>query len=387
MRSFDLSNLFGSPREDVLSIALDVDPTKPEHQATHPAWRTWLRGALRDLAASFPREQRKMVEARIREVLQYAERERPQGRGLAVFAGEDLWRVFVLPVSLRNHVAYGRPDVLPLLWAMDEYEPYAILAVSRERAQILLAYLGGTTVAEAEALDLDVNEWRFKSGRTPTFTKAAGTGSTRGAQRDTFDAKVDDHRRRFWSGAADAAGRYLEESDVSRLVICGPPEAAHAVQDLLSAKAKNAVVAIIPIPDDADSTEIRRRSLAAALAEEHRRDRELVDLLTRTPAAPEAVVGLRAVLAAASREQLLTLVVDRDLDVEVGRCLRCDTIHADVAPTCPLCGGPVAATSLAQVTPLLARRTGARLEFVAGEEGEQLRRVGGIGGFLRYRIS
>jgi peptide subunit release factor 1 (eRF1) len=71
----------------------------------------------------------------------------------------------------------------------------------------------------------------------------------------------------------------------------------------------------------------------------------------------------------------------------VGRCLRCDTIHADVAPTCPLCGGPVAATSLAQVTPLLARRTGARLEFVAGEEGEQLRRVGGIGGFLRYRIS
>jgi len=386
MRSVDLSDLVGSEREDVLSVALDVDPTKPEHQATHPAWRTWLRGALRDLAASLPVEQRKMVEERAREVLQYLERERPRGRGLALFAGQDLWRVFVLPVPLRNHAAYGRPDVLPLLWAMDEYEPYAILVVSRERAQILLAYLGGTVVAETEALSLDVNEWRFASGRTPTFTKAAGTGATRGAQRDTFEAKVDTHRRRFWSGVADAAGRYLEESGITRLVICGPPEATHAVRDLLAAKAKEAVVDIIPVPEDAGSAEIHRRSLAAALAEEHRRDRELVDLLTRTPAAPEAVVGLGDVLAAVSREQLSTLVVDRDLDVHVGRCLRCDTIHADVLPACPICGGSVAATPLAQVTPLLARRTGARLEFVAEEDGERLRRVGGIGGFLRYHI-
>jgi hypothetical protein len=386
MRSFDLSDLLAAPREDVLSIALDVDPTKPEHRAAHPAWRTWLRGALRDLTAALPAEQRAMAEVRVRDVLQYVQRERPRGRGLAMFAGEDLWRVFALPVPLRNHVAYGRPDVLPLLWAMDEYEPYAILAVSRERAQILLAYLGGTAVAETQALDLDVNEWRFKSGRTPTFTKAAGTGATRGAQRDTFDAKVDDHRQRFWSGAADAAGRYLEESGISRLVICGPIEAAHAVRDHLSSKAQNALVAIIPIPDDAGVEEIHRRSLAAALAEEHRRDRELVDLLTRTPAAPDAVVGVRNVLAAVSREQLQTLVVDRDLDIEVGRCLRCDTIHADAVPACPICGGPVAATPLAQVTPLLARRTGARLEFVAGEDGERLRRVGGIGGLLRYRV-
>ena len=386
MRSFDLSDLLGSPREDVLSVALDVDPKKPEHQTTHPAWRTWLRDALRDLAASLPDEPRAAVEERTREILRFVEGEHPQGRGLAVFAGRDLWRVFVLPISLRNHVSYGRPDVLPLLWAMDEYEPYAILAVSRERARLLLAYLGGTVMVEADALYLDVNEWRFKAGRTPTFTKATGTGSTRGAQRDTYDARVDDHRRRFWSRAADAAGRYLEESGIARLVICGPNEAAHAVRDLLPSKAKDAVVAIVPIPDDADTAEIHRRSLPAALAEEHRRDRELVDLLTRTPAAPEAVIGVREVLGAAAREQLLTLVVDRDLEVEVGRCLRCDTIHADPAPTCPICGGSVVAVPLAQVTPLLARRTGARLEFVADEAGERLRRFGGIGGILRYQV-
>jgi hypothetical protein len=386
MRGFDLGDLLSSAREDVLSVALDVDPRKPEHQTTPPAWRTWLRDALRDLAASLPTASRTDLSERAGEVVRFVGRERPQGRGLAVFAGANLWRVFVLPVPLANHVAYGRPDLLPLLWAMDEYEPYAILAVSRERARLLIAYLGGTVVAEAETLDLDVNEWRFKAGRRPTFTKAAGTGSTRGAQRDSFDARVDDHRRRFWSGAAAAAAHFLAASGIERLVICGPDEAAHAVRHHLPAKARDAVVAVIPLPDDADTEEIHRRSLPAALAEEHRRDQELVELLTRSPATPGTVVGTRASLEAASREQLLTLVVDRGLEATAGRCLRCDTIHADVPATCPVCGGRVAAVPLAQVTPLLARRTGARLEFVGGEAGERLRRFGGIGGVLRYRL-
>jgi len=127
MRSFDLRDLLGSPREDILSVALDVDPRKPEHQTTPPAWRIWLRDAFRDLAGSLPDERRAAVEEQTREILRFVEQDRPKGRGLAMFAGPDLWRVFVLPGPLRNHVAFGRPDVLPLLWAMDEYEPYAIL--------------------------------------------------------------------------------------------------------------------------------------------------------------------------------------------------------------------------------------------------------------------
>jgi hypothetical protein len=386
LMQLDVTDLLGMERDDVLSVALDVDPTKPEHQDEHPAWRTWLRGALRDLAASVPDAQRKGAEARAEEVLGFLERERPQGRGLAIFAGTDLWRVLVLPVPLRNHAAYGRPEVLPVLWAMDEYEPYAILAVSRERARLLVAYLGGTAVAASDVLELDMTEWRFKSGRPPTFRKATGTGASRGAQRDTHEARVADHRRRFWAGAADAAGRYLEDTAIERLVICGPQEAAHAVRDLLAPAARDAVVAVVPVPDDADPTEIHRRTLPVALAEERRRDRELVDHLTHTPPSPDVVVGVREVLGAAAREQLLTIAVDRDVDVTVGRCRQCGTIQADPAPPCAVCGGLVAPVPLAQVTPLLARRTGARLELVAGEDAERLRRCGGIGGILRYRV-
>src|SRR3972149_1427877 len=73
------------------------------------------------------------------------ERSRPRGKGLALFAAPGLWREYVLPVPLTNRAQYGRPDVVPVLWAVDEYEPCASLAVDREHARILIAYLGRTT--------------------------------------------------------------------------------------------------------------------------------------------------------------------------------------------------------------------------------------------------
>src|SRR5690242_9650559 len=47
MTSFEgLSGLLKNERRDVLSVALDLDPTKTEHQSPHPAYRTWLREAF-----------------------------------------------------------------------------------------------------------------------------------------------------------------------------------------------------------------------------------------------------------------------------------------------------------------------------------------------------
>jgi len=110
----DVSDLLNSPRRDVLSIALDVDPTKPENQAEPPAYRIWLRNELRALLDQLPKDERKRIKEIIGRVEAFIEQERPQGRGLAIFAADDLWRVHVLPVPLRNLVRFGRPDVLPL---------------------------------------------------------------------------------------------------------------------------------------------------------------------------------------------------------------------------------------------------------------------------------
>lgn len=55
LRALDLSDLIETRREDVLSVSVDVDPTKPEHQHDPPAHLIWLRHALDDLVESPPR--------------------------------------------------------------------------------------------------------------------------------------------------------------------------------------------------------------------------------------------------------------------------------------------------------------------------------------------
>lgn len=100
-------------------------------------------------------------------------RSRPRGRGVAVYAAPDMWRTYILPVPLQNRARYGRPDIMPLLWAIDEYEPYAILVVDREHARVAVTYLGRSAIVDKEELWLNRRSWRFASGRPPTFTRQA----------------------------------------------------------------------------------------------------------------------------------------------------------------------------------------------------------------------
>ncbi|MBI3287084.1 MAG: hypothetical protein HYZ68_03455 [Chloroflexi bacterium] len=381
----DLSDLIESDRQDVLSVSLDVDPTQPEHQALVPAYRIWLRNTLRGLLEGLTKDVRRVAGKVAERVLEYVEANRPRGRGLVLLAAPDLWREYLLPFPVPNRVHYGRPDVVPLLWALDEYEPYAILAVYRDHARLLLAYLGRTTVVEEEALELDTSDWRFKAGRQPTFTQKMGIGASRGAQRDTFESRVEAQVYRFWQGAAEATAELLGARGVERLIIGGSEGAANAVRDLLPQPARGRVVSMVPLPAYADLAEIQRRTLPAALAEERRREAELVAaVLERAASQTGAVVGVVDTLYALMQGQVMTLVVDRDVEDNVWRCARCGYVSGVSIQTCPTCGGAVEQTSLPQVLPLLARRSGAKIELVGGVPAENLRPHEGIGAFLRY---
>lgn len=382
----ELAALIETERRDVLSVALDVDPAKPEHQSEPPAWRIWLRNELRSLLDRLPASDRRAAEAPAARILSFSEHDRPAGKGLAVFAAPDLWHVAVLPVPLHNRVRYGRPDLLPLLWAAEEYRPYAVLAVSKESVRLLVADLGGTTVAQAEALELDTSEWRFKAGRQPSFTRRTGTGAARGTQRDTFEARVDEHRRRLWQGAAEAAARWLQETGIERLIIAGPEEAASAVRSLLPPSALARVVAVVPVASDLDPEAIHRATIPVALREERAGEQALVDDIVTRAGTAGTVVGVGPTLDAVARENVLTLAADREVEAEVEACTRCGHVSAGPAGACPICGGPVERAALSQLLPLLARRSGARLEMVGGEAAARLRAHGGVGAVLRYTV-
>src|SRR3990172_3646894 len=116
----DLADLIEAERADVLSLSLDVHPPTPRGRRGEATPKGPRRGAD-ELAQRITRQ---------------VETTRPRGRGLAIFAAPGLWREYVLPVPLTNRAQDGRPDVVPVLWAVDGYEPYALLAVDREHARI-----------------------------------------------------------------------------------------------------------------------------------------------------------------------------------------------------------------------------------------------------------
>jgi hypothetical protein len=381
----DFTDLIFADRRDVLSVFLDTDPSKPENQGAAPAYRIWLRKSIRELLDALPAPERRAAREHADRVVSHLETLRPGGRGLALVAGENLWREAAIPVPLPNRVHYGRPDLIPILWAIDDYEPYAILAVDREHARIYTAFLGESAVVSEETLDLDTRDWRFKTGRPPTSTRMAGTGVARGAQRDTFDARVEAHIRRFWSGAAQSVARLLDERRIERLIIGGPDAAAHAVRDLLPAAAQATVVALVPLPARATPAEVLERTLPVALAEERRRDEALVTAVLRGASSRSGgVVGLVATLEALEQGQARTVVAARGIEGTVHRCGQCDRVTARPIDGCPGCGGRAEAIAVPQILPLLARRGGADLELLDDSVAAGLRPHDGIGALLRY---
>ncbi len=382
LRSTDVEELLSLDRTDVLSVHLDTDPTKPENQRPEPAYRIWARKAVLELAERAGASARKWlmgladrVDARLRD-------DRPRGRGLVLYAADNLWREYVLPVEVQNRVRYGIVDLWPLLWVQQTYTPYAVLLVHRDHARLWITHLGEAELVDDEEFQLDSTQWRFTSGKPPSFAKGMGMPASRGAQRDTFDARVEEHLRRFWSRVASAVGKSLEELKVQRLIVGGPPEAATTVCDLLPEPARRKLVGTVSVPPLEEWREIRERVLEVAREDRRRRQHELREALQNGEGPGGAVLGPEATLEALLRRQVLVVAADRDMEGRVWMCRGCEFATLRPEERCPTGGEALVETSWTQLLPALAWRNHA--EIVLLEPG-MLREHGGIGAVLRYR--
>lgn len=356
MRDQDIAELLEADRQDVLSVYLDTDGRKPENRGAKPAYVIWLQHALREALKDLSGDALRVATRNARRVTTLVTRQRPEGRGLIVFAAPGLWKEYRLPIVVPNHLRYGAPDVTILVDVVDQYKPYAILVADHKHARILQASLGDATVIEETTLELHPEDWRANTGRRPTGTRQFGTGVGRGAQRDTFDARVDARRRQFLTDVAHAAGHVMREKSIDRLILCGADDIISEIRPALSPEVRGKIVGVVALESHAGMTEIRDRTLTVALEAERRQDAELVDSLLERAARGGGVTGIGPTLDALNEGRVLTIVVDRNVLAEM--------------PTLPL----------------LARRHGARLEPVQGAPADGLRGHGGIGAILRYAL-
>lgn len=229
----------------MLSVALDVDPARPTHRTARLDYAIWLRREPDRILDRLPAHPRRDAARLARRVLETAGTGPRRGRGLVILAAPGLFREYAPAGPAPLPRARG-PDLVPMLWALAEYPAYGVVAVYRDHAKIFLAYLGRVALVGEERIELSTGGWRFKAGRTDTYTRTVGIGVGRGAQEDPFAARIDAHRRRFWKGVAEAVLRTLPALRVDRTVLGGSDESVTALRDVAPHLVRERVVAPSP---------------------------------------------------------------------------------------------------------------------------------------------
>lgn len=347
----------GSP---VVSLYLDTDLT---HQ-TKGKCKLTLWELFRRLDEAVPQEDQKRVE-------RFLDFEHDwQAKGIAAFScqARDFWRVYPVAVPLTNIAFVGeRPNIKPLATLWDEYKPYAVALVGRDRARFFVIRLGEITEYEMMADE-----------ELPSRHKQGGWAAQR------YQRHVDDHALHNLREAAELTARFCQADKCQRLILGGTEQNTALFREMLPKSVQKLVVGEIPLDMEASTSEVLLRSKDIFLAVEREREAELIEaMMSAAAAGGRGVTGLADTLAVAQEGRVQTLVVAAGYAAPAYRCSGCGYLTVQPLEKCPFCGGEF--EEIADAVNLVVRRVvedGGRVEVVP--DSETLERAGGIGGLLRY---
>ncbi len=354
----DVKQMLGQAHQPTFSLYLDVDEAKQENQSAQPAWRIYLKNALSDLESQAPDVQlARQIRGRVAD---FFDGYTPDVKGFAAFFTADSQQTYELPVPVNAEWAFGKPLITPLLWAMDEYEPYLIVMVDQEKAELITAYLGSTTVEDKLESDLQAYDFGQKTLMPSASAVAGGHELTTGSNREAFQNMINEHIARFYREVVDHVESLQQHHPRMRIVIGGAEQSVHALRDLLPERLTDRIVAVTSIPMRLDEREIFDQVLPLAL--NYERDQEL-DLVLQV--IDFAKAGGRGALGAKAVDEALTMQ-------------RVETLLLPWSPE----EDDVSANELAA----RAFASGGTVELIHGAAADRLKREGGIGARLYYTL-
>lgn len=346
--------------EHTLTFYLNVDNTTPENQALHPAWHIFVKNKLSEVEADAKNRMKGWAEVRAA-VETFMEQYRPTSKGLALFAGNGSLQSIELPFAIENQATFGDPQIAPLLWVLDEYEPYLIVLVDQEKARFFVAQLG--SVGFRDGLEVDIGQYDFTErtiAANPTPGQAGGGAVHGGSGQDDFEKTLDAHRARMYRQVATGIETYVNQRRIRRVYLGGSEQAAHAVKNLLPSKLQANVIAILPIPLRVNQQEILDAVQPKAIEHERQEELRLVqDVIGFAKAGGRGALGMKQVMDAFEMQRVELLIL-------------------------PWTNGDNA--SARPDLPLRAFASGGSVELVHGEAAALLKREGGIAARLYYAL-
>ncbi|MDO8666752.1 MAG: hypothetical protein Q7J79_09080 [Gemmatimonadales bacterium] len=335
------------------------------------------RAALRLDILGFSRADREAVTAALARVEEFfrSSSNLEGGRGVAVFAAKDVFRVVRLPYVLRSRVLVDRTPVVGELVALAESGTRVLVVVSdRRSARLFDCGLEGVQELDGLVAPDVTRPARFH----PDREDAPGVGEFR------YNNRIREEKHRHLAHVAEVVSQRLRSEPFTGLLVGGiGAEAGALIRHLHpSITDRRAVATITLTPKHVTAAEVREH--VADYLDERARSRAERDVEAYLTAAGTgwASNGVEPTLRALARGQVGTLLVDHDAELPGFRLSGSGRLTEDAASARGE-GEPLPIADLLDDAIEDALRQRARVAVVRGAPARRLDRLAAI---LRFRV-
>ncbi len=306
----------------------------------------------------------------------YLEQEaHPSANGIVVFAcagANDFFEAEQLDVPIEQNrlFVYNQPHLYPLARLMEQYPRYAVVLADTNSARIYV-FMQGRTVDHKEIESVKTNR-----------SQVGGWSQMR------YQRHIDNYHQQHAKEVIDVLDRVVRQDKIEKIILSGDEETIIPIlRQQMTKELEEKVVDVLNLSVKAPEHEILEATMQALRVANATDDAEKVRrLLDAYRADGLAVVGVAATLEALTNGQVEELLISATM-----RGIRYDERQVEkvMAAYAPTAGHAADTSEPRTVADELVKRaeqfSSARITFI--EDESILASAGGVGAFLRYRIT
>ena len=386
--------VIGSVEKPVLSVYCNVNPADPENFGR--AWYVRLKNTLKS-----------MDELKIRlkkgktfydELIIFIDQIRVEARTLALFAwvndkNELEVEHFELQVELpvvdvvrgRVEAHFGKPYVLPILYAFDEYGRVGVVHVSSRKWRFYEVFLNEIKEATETFAEITPDEWNEFNEYAQIIESGVldeRTFRDKLKFKDKQKAKLQTLSHKLYIRLAQMLEKSIHDLEIDRLILMGNDWQVKLFENYLNRHIRELIIGYAPRPSNIENPstkEILERVTPILREAEEREEMQLI----ADAQSPKGVCGLQNVLEDIQMGRLQVLILPWDLHAKVYKC-KDEMIFANPEEAQEHDSSYEEVELKKEVFQLVAQYA-TRIEFVDGAMKEKLyNELQGIAGIVRW---
>jgi hypothetical protein len=362
----------------LLSVYLNTRQAESSRHPLIPESFIWLKKEAKWAAHGLAPAEQALLQQQLERILEFLDNRPPNERSLVIFAGPKTWEVLPLQVSVENELHWGKPAIAQLLWLAEEHKPYCVTVLDHKGAAFFQYQLRELLKIGEKKFDVDISEWKKKD---LGHFSGEEVRKTRGSQRDVFEHRMDSQYEHLCTETANQTMALSKEHKCAAILVIGEDRLSRPIKDAVPQEMRPKMILIEE--DFAWMTERELEQRLEPIIEDWERKQQ-AELVNEFLASERGTVsGIEETLSQLQRGSIRTVLLPRDLEVDLKQCLKCGWTERSADPVCSACGGERRTVTLREILPGLAKTHKAEIQVVSGETSEALKKGGTMGAWLR----